>query len=175
MQSTETDLDATCSDPLAWAGLLNGMAAAGSVAPPQGGGRKRGPGEEFNDGDFASADGSSSACDIEACIRDVEASGKVDPATDIVYMARRLVGLIPVPLSCRARDPTSLPEKIIAARIDIATAALDVDANGTTDVGRDMAYIARGRLGLVPAPASSYPPCGFPPERIDRCSSRRAM
>lgn len=90
-----------------------------------------------------------------ACSLDVDASGPPpNTATDIVYIARRLLGLPPVPPSFRTLDPTILPDGTIAAAIDALGHALDVDMNGTVDVGADIVYIARRSLGLPPVPAS---------------------
>ncbi len=50
---------------------------------------------------------------------DVDGNGKVDVATDIVYIARTLLELPPVPASFRALDPTIPSDSVIATSIDI--------------------------------------------------------
>jgi len=49
---------------------------------------------------------------------DVDGNGNVDVGTDIPYIARRLLGLVPVPASFRALDPTIPPDTVIGTRID---------------------------------------------------------
>ncbi len=49
---------------------------------------------------------------------DVDGNGQIDVATDIVYIARYLLGLPPVPSSFRALDATIPPDSVIAANID---------------------------------------------------------
>jgi hypothetical protein len=85
---------------------------------------------------------------------DVDGNGKVDVATDIVYIERYLLGLVPVPASFRALDPNIPPDGVIAANISAIHGALDVDMNGQVDVATDIVYIARYLLGLAPVPAS---------------------
>lgn len=49
---------------------------------------------------------------------DIDANGVVDVATDIVYIARYLLGLPPVPASFRALDPSIPPDATIAANVE---------------------------------------------------------
>jgi hypothetical protein len=49
---------------------------------------------------------------------DVDRNGNVDVATDVAYIARRLLGLVPVPASFRALDPTIPADNVIGTRID---------------------------------------------------------
>lgn len=53
-----------------------------------------------------------------AAMLDVDMNGTVDVATDIVYIARRLLGLPPVPANFRMLDPSIPPDATIAAKID---------------------------------------------------------
>jgi hypothetical protein len=78
----------------------------------------------------------------------------VEVATDVVYIARRLVGLTVVPPSFRLRDPTIAADSVIAGRIDAAGAAFDVDRRGGVQVATDVTYIARRLLGLTVVPPS---------------------
>jgi uncharacterized repeat protein (TIGR02543 family) len=90
------------------------------------------------------------------CQLDVDGIGTppADVATDIVYIARHLLGLPPVPASFRALDPSISSDGIIAGNIDAIGSGLDVDGNGTVDVATDIVYIARHLVGLPPVPAS---------------------
>jgi hypothetical protein len=89
------------------------------------------------------------------CFTDVDDSGAPpDVATDIVYVARRLLGLPPVPASFRALDPNIPPDATITANVDAIGNAGDVDTNGIVDVATDLVYLARQLLGLPPVPAS---------------------
>jgi hypothetical protein len=47
-----------------------------------------------------------SAVSSASCQHDVDGNGVVDVATDVVYIARHLLGLSPVPPSFRTQDPT---------------------------------------------------------------------
>jgi cysteine-rich repeat protein len=86
---------------------------------------------------------------------DADDNRRRDVATDVVYIARRLLGFLePVPPSFRVLDPTIPPDAEIAARIDAMGNALDVDGNGAVDVATDLVYIARRLLGLPPVPPS---------------------
>jgi hypothetical protein len=49
---------------------------------------------------------------------DVDAKGTVDVATNLVYIARHLLGLQPVPTSFRALDPSIPSDSAIGASID---------------------------------------------------------
>jgi hypothetical protein len=49
---------------------------------------------------------------------DVDANGTVDVATDIVYIARSLLSLTPVPASFRTLDPTIRPDTEISCRVN---------------------------------------------------------
>ena len=89
------------------------------------------------------------------CPLDVDGSGvPPDVATDVVYIARYLLGLTPVPPSFRELDPNIPSDAEIAAAIDLMGSALDVDGNGVRDVATDVVYIARYLLGLTPVPPS---------------------
>jgi hypothetical protein len=91
---------------------------------------------------------------ITVCVLDVDGNGVVDVATDIVYIARTLLGLPPVPASFRALNPAIPPDQVIKDRVQAIGLGLDVDANGVVDVATDIVYIARRLLGLPPVPAS---------------------
>jgi cysteine-rich repeat protein len=133
--------------------------------------------EECDDGNTLGGDCCSATCELEpdgaacddgdgctlgdACaaglcsglrVLDVDGSGAVDVPTDIVYIARRLIGLVPVPPSFRELDPTIPGDEEIAGRVDAGSAFLDVDVNGVVDVPTDIVYIARYLSGLVPVP-----------------------
>ncbi|TMB57628.1 MAG: hypothetical protein E6J56_04225 [Deltaproteobacteria bacterium] len=88
------------------------------------------------------------------CVLDVDENGRTEVATDVVYIARRLLGLTPVPPSFRVIDPAIPPDVTIAARVDAAGTSLDVDKNGRVEVATDVVYIARTLLGLTPVPPS---------------------
>jgi hypothetical protein len=88
------------------------------------------------------------------CLLDVDLNGEASVATDIVYVARRLLGLPPVPPSFRAIDPSILTDPVIAADIDVLSPRFDVDNNGRVDVATDIVYVARQLLGMVPVPSS---------------------
>jgi hypothetical protein len=89
------------------------------------------------------------------CLTDVDMSGRpIDVATDVVYIARHLLGLAPVPASFRALDAGIPSDSTVEGRADAINAMLDVDANGVVDVATDIVYIARHLLGLAPVPAS---------------------
>jgi hypothetical protein len=77
-----------------------------------------------------------------------------DVATDIVYIARTLLGLSPVPASFRALDPSIPPDATIAANVTAIGMGLDVDTSGKVDVATDIVYITRHLLGLPAVPAS---------------------
>jgi hypothetical protein len=49
---------------------------------------------------------------------DVDGNGAVDVATDIVYVARHLLDLPPVPPSFRALDPNIPSDSVIGANVD---------------------------------------------------------
>jgi hypothetical protein len=110
---------------------------------------------------------------------DVDASGPpVDAFTDVVYVARLLLGLPPVPPGFRVLDPNIPPDSVIAARVVALGTALDVDAGGAVDVFTDVVYCARLLLNLPPVPPSfragdpSIPPDG---EIADRCRTLLAV
>jgi hypothetical protein len=52
------------------------------------------------------------------CPLDVDLSGRVEVATDVVYIARHAFGIAPVPPSFRVSDPTIPADDVIAAAID---------------------------------------------------------
>lgn len=86
------------------------------------------------------------------CRSDVDRNAVVDVPTDIVYLARALLGLSPVPPAFRLIDPTIPPDADIAAAIASAGARFDVDGSGAIDVPTDVVYVARHLLGLPPVP-----------------------
>jgi hypothetical protein len=89
------------------------------------------------------------------CALDVDRSGPPPQvATDITYIARRLLGLPPVPASFRALDPTIASDATISSNVDALGMSLDVDQNASVAVATDITYIARHLLGLPPVPAS---------------------
>jgi RHS repeat-associated protein len=142
------------------------------------------PIEECDDGNTTGGDGCSANCTVEPdytctgspsvcapaatatptptvtptprCFLDVDGSGPPpDVATDIVYIARYLLGLACVPPSFRMLDPSIPSDGDIAANVNAMGNALDVDASGTSsDVATDIVYIARHLLGLTPVPPS---------------------
>lgn len=72
----------------------------------------------FNEGSpaCASTDGTITVGD---CLLDVDGSGPpASVATDLVYIARRLLGLPPVPASFRVSDPNIPSDATISARVD---------------------------------------------------------
>jgi hypothetical protein len=89
-----------------------------------------------------------------ACLVDVDGNGAVAVATDVVYLARHLLRLTPVPPSFRAIDPSIPADAVIAGRSDAAGVAFDVDGNGAVEVATDVVYLARHLLGLTPVPPS---------------------
>jgi len=52
-----------------------------------------------------------------ACPLDVDCSGSADVATDVVYVARSMLGLLPVPPSFRALDPSIPADTVVAANV----------------------------------------------------------
>jgi hypothetical protein len=89
------------------------------------------------------------------CLLDVDGSGRPpDVATDIIYIARTLLGLTPVPASFRVLDPLIPPDATITANVNAIRNRLDVDGNAVVDVATDIVYIARRLLRLPPVPAS---------------------
>jgi hypothetical protein len=105
-------------------------------------------------------------CRPTTCILDIDQNGRAEVATDVVYIARTLLGLTPVPPSFRAIDASIPPDSTIAAGVNAAGTAVDVDMNGRVEVATDVVYIARTLLGLTPVPPSfrvidpSIPPDG---------------
>jgi len=90
------------------------------------------------------------------CQLDVDGLGTppADVATDIVYIARTLLGLSAVPASFRVVDPTIPLDATIAANVTAIGMGLDLDTNGNVDVATDIVYIVRHLLGLPAVPAS---------------------
>ena len=88
------------------------------------------------------------------CRIDVDLNGFADVATDVVYVARYLLGLAPVPASFRALDPGIPRDAELTAGMATMESVLDVDTNGVADVATDVVYIARHLLGLAPVPPS---------------------
>jgi hypothetical protein len=96
---------------------------------------------------------------VSLCKLDVDLNGVPDVATDMTYIARRLLGLAPVPSAFRTGNPTIPSDAFIGANIDTVTPDLDVDypeggAKNGTDVATDITYISRRLLGLAPVPSS---------------------
>ena len=88
-----------------------------------------------------------------SCSTDVDASGPpAEIGTDVVYIARTLLGFTPVPPAFRLADPSIPPDAFIAANVDAARPALDVDQRNGTQIATDVVYIARRMLGFVPVP-----------------------
>jgi Squalene-hopene cyclase C-terminal domain/Prenyltransferase and squalene oxidase repeat len=87
-----------------------------------------------------------------SCLLDADLDGAVTVGTDVVYFARRLLGFLAVPPTFRALDAAIPPAVDVDGKIDAAAPALDVDGNGAVDVGTDLVYVARRRLGLTPVP-----------------------
>jgi hypothetical protein len=75
-------------------------------------------------------------------------------STDLVYLARRLLGLAPVPASFRTLDPSLPSDAAIAANVDADLAWFDVDASSRADAASDVVYITRRLLGLTAVPAT---------------------
>jgi hypothetical protein len=88
------------------------------------------------------------------CLLDVDGNRRVDVATDVVYVARHLLRLSPVPPSFRSNDPTIPPDATIAANVDRIGAELDVDNSGAVEVATDVVYVARHLLNLGAVPPS---------------------
>jgi len=100
-----------------------------------------------------------SACERDyyrfyAFFNDVDENGRTETATDMVYITRRLLGLVPVPPSFRTQNPAIPPDDVIAARVDALGFRLDFDASGTVGPGTDAVYASREFLALVPVPPS---------------------
>ena len=74
--------------------------------------------------------------------------------TDLVYIARRRLGLPPVPSSFRTGGPPIPDDATIAANVDAAIPFLDVDGRGGIGVESDVVYISRRLLGLTTVPTS---------------------
>jgi hypothetical protein len=104
-----------------------------------------------------------------ACMLDVDGTGAANTGTDVVYIARHLLGLAPVPPGFRTASPSIPTDPVIAGRIDAAGVGLDVDGDGHVTVSTDVVYIARTLLGLTPVPASyrAVDP-GIPPDATVR-------
>lgn len=140
---------------LQWSAIAGGGGTV-AVAPPYsvggtvgqlGVGNLGGGGYALNGGFWAGAPPT-------GCRLDVDDSGTADVATDVVYLARWLLGLSPVPPSFRAINPGIPADAAIDAAIAAAGTAFDVDRNGVVDVATDVVYIARHLLGLTPVPPS---------------------
>lgn len=103
--------------------------------------------------------------DPSACVLDVDGSGTASAGTDVIYIARHLLGIAPVPPAFRRANPAIAANAVIAARVAAAGLALDVDGDGRVQFATDVVYIARAMLGLTPVPASyraAQP--GIPPD-----------
>lgn len=88
------------------------------------------------------------------CNLDVDGSGVAESGTDVIYIARHLSGLTPVPPSFRIARPGIPDDATIRARIEDTRAGLDVDGNGRLEVATDVVYIARRLLRLATVPPS---------------------
>jgi cysteine-rich repeat protein len=110
-------------------------------------------GEECDDGNTLDGDCCSATCRDEPGL-DVDGNNAVAVATDIVYIARYLLQLSPVPPSFRAGDPTIPDDATIVDRIEAVLPQLDVDGSGGVGVPTDIVYIARHHLVLSPVPPS---------------------
>lgn len=88
------------------------------------------------------------------CNLDVDANGRVETSTDVVYVARHLFGLPPVPPSFRQAQPGIPSDATIAARIEATRAELDVDGNGQVGTATDVVYVARRLFSIPPVPPS---------------------
>lgn len=88
------------------------------------------------------------------CLLDIDGDGLVQSGTDVVYIARHLLGLVPVPPSFRQREPGIPDDQTIAAGVEAARPGLDVDGNGRIETATDVVYVARTLLGLAPVPPS---------------------
>jgi hypothetical protein len=96
---------------------------------------------------------------VSSCILDVDGSGApFDVATDVTYVTRRLLQLVPVPPSFRVSDPSIPADSLIVARVDpaVTSLALDVDGNGSVDPATDIVYIARRALGFAEVVPPSF-------------------
>ncbi len=80
--------------------------------------------------------------------------GALEVATDLVFIARRLLGLPPVPTSFRLAGAPLPDDAVVAAWVDSFGQKLDVDMDGTVNVATDITYAARDLLGLTPVPPS---------------------
>lgn len=88
------------------------------------------------------------------CVLDVDDNGTAETSTDVVYLARHLLGLPIVPSSFRELDPSIPTDEFIGSRIDALGSVLDVDANGNVEVPTDVVYVARHGLGLAVVPST---------------------
>jgi hypothetical protein len=98
---------------------------------------------------LAAATGAHAACNL-----DVDDNGRVETSTDVVYVARHLFGLPPVPPSFRQMQPGIPSDATVAARIQATRAGLDVDGSGQVGTATDVVYIARRLFGIAPVPPS---------------------
>jgi hypothetical protein len=89
-----------------------------------------------------------------SCALDVDGDGTAAVASDVVYLARHLLNLTPVPPGFRQEDPSIPDDATIIAAIDALGTALDVDGDGNVSASTDVVYIARRRLNLAPVPPS---------------------
>jgi cysteine-rich repeat protein len=110
-------------------------------------------GEQCDDGNRLDGDCCSAGCRYEAGL-DVDGDGVAEVARDVVYIARSLFGIVPVPPSFRMSDPAIPDDGTITAAIDAGLDALDVDASGAVGVATDLVYVARHLFGLPPVPPS---------------------
>jgi hypothetical protein len=140
-------------DELAWSALTSGGGAGGGGALTLEGTLGQLAAGKASGGDFTLA-GGFWAVVASGCPLDVDQNGNADLATDVVYIARYLLGLTPVPPSFRVQDPSIPADAEIIAHIIAAGTAFDVDADGDVDVATDAVYIARHLLGLTPVPPS---------------------
>lgn len=98
------------------------------------------------------ASGARDASAAQMCLSDVDGRDETRVSTDVVYIARHLLGEAPVPPEYRVVDPTIPSDVTIQANIEAARPALDVDERDGVRVSTDVVYIARHLLGDAPVP-----------------------
>lgn len=149
---------------LAWSALSSGggSGAAGDLAVEASVGSLSSPAAGV--GDYSFTTGFWAIVATPRCFFDVDQDGNATVGTDVVYMARSLLGLTPVPPSFRAQDPRIPGDAAIASEVEAAGAEMDVDQDGSVRVASDLVYIARHLLGLTPVPPSFRIVPGIPPD-----------
>ncbi len=104
------------------------------------------------------------ASTLSATMLDVDRNGTIGPESDLVYVARSLLGLSPVPPSYRVTQPAIPDDAAIDERVTRAVPYLDVDLSGTVAVDTDVLFITRYLLGLAPVPNSYRSGVLLPPD-----------